>query len=127
MYMKLFDPQQEQLLKDRHIPFDSERLLPYLDDPFTTLAGIIEDDRPIAVGIVRLVNEFKIIVNPDISAFKKAKAINALMRAAIYNTSQHGANEIYALITQGGEHYQELLSKHFEFYTPAGTLMKKEL
>lgn len=108
---------------------DSENITPYLTDPFTMITGIVtdENDEIIAVGLTRIVNEWKLIVNKDKTPFELARGIKELAKQAIAYGNLHGANEVFATITQGGEHYEKILKKHFGFKDVEGTQLKLEI
>ena len=116
-------------------PKDGEVILPYLSkmiemedlkitlDPFTYKSGIVEDkNKVIAVGILRLINEWKLIVNPKSSNYQIAKAIKLLTEQALKESS----TEIHAIIDKGGEKYIELLKRHFNFREPEGSFLRME-
>lgn len=104
-------------LLEKIISIDNENISSYLRDPFTQVNGVVSNDdgEIIAVGLIRIVNEWKVIINKDISKFEVAKAIRELGKQAMIIGNQKGSNEVYAIITQGEDNYKELLKKHFGF------------
>lgn len=129
MTLKLLTP-KEVTEKDFKalLPFDDEGIALYLNDPFTQISGIIREDNDevVAVGILRMINEWKLIVNPLASHFEVSKAIKELSKQGMTYCLAHGSNEIYARITKGGDHYTKLLKKHFGFKEANGILLKLE-
>lgn len=105
--------------------FDKEKIGGYFFDPFTFHIGVVfaNDGRVIGAGVVRVVNEFKIIMNPEFKNITKAKSISKLFDAALSNMQ---CNEAVVEITQGEEHYEELLIKHFKFFHTYGNVLRLE-
>ena len=100
-----------------------ENLTSYLTDPFTYINGVVKDNGQIvSIGILRTVSEWKIINNPSASNYKIAKAIKALSTQAL----KYGSNDIYAIITQGGEYYVSLLERKLGFEKVEGVLLRKD-
>jgi len=127
MILTIFNPKEaEKYIKDKGIEsFDSENILPYAHDPFTLICGIVEDDEDfVALGVCKVVNEFKVIINPKVSKGKIAIAIDTLIKQAIKKCKAEGANEILAIITQGGESYENFLSKRYNFEKVNGTPLR---
>ena len=129
MYLTIFKPEEaEKILNNIKFPFDSENILPYAHDPFTTLNGLVFDNNGVvALGICRLVNEFKVIINPNVGRLKIAVAINKLISSALVHCHKSGSNEIFVILTQGGIPYSKFLTKHFDFEKIDGIAMKKEV
>lgn len=131
MYLKKFVPRAAiDVLTDKIINeiqlFDTENIIPYCSDPFTELNGIVFDEEDVvAVGVNKIVNEFKVIVNPAIGRFRISQAIKALIIQAIEDMKEKGSNEILAVVTQGGMPYEKFLERHFKFEKISGALMKR--
>lgn len=103
--------------------FDEENLSIYLNDPFTFHVGVIRNEgKVIAFGLIRVVTEFKMAINPELSNFKKAGIIKKLLDNAIELSP---TNEIFASITKGSGHYINILSKHFHFDTDPGIPVRR--
>ena len=107
--------------------FDKEYISDYFYDPFTFDIGILSDSNSegkiLGAGIIRVVNEFKMILNPELSDFKKARIIDILMKIA---KEKAQCNEIIIEITQGGKHYINLLTNHFDFQKTYGEVLRLE-
>jgi len=103
--------------------FDKEHIHPYIFDPFTFNTGILlaDNSQVVGFGIIRVVNEIKLVLNPNLSNFNKARAIKLLLDNGIPLCQ---CNEIIAYITQGGNHYEGLLKKHYNFEYEPGTLLR---
>lgn len=105
--------------------FDREYISEYFYDPFTFDVGILSDSNSsgkiLGAGVVRVVNEFKIVLNPELSDFKKARIIEILMKTA---KEKAQCNEIIVEITQGGGHYINLLINHFDFQPTYGEVLR---
>ena len=105
--------------------FDTEKISDYFYDPFTFVSGIVSnDDRVLAAAVIRVINEFKVVLRPDTHNYIKAKILRDLIK---YGVDHMQCNEIIISITQGGEHYQKILEKHFGFYKDNGIVLRKEL
>lgn len=123
MILTVYDKVPEDVVKKIQ-SFDSEHISDYFNDPFTFTVGVVHSDTDtVAVGIIRVVSEYKIIVNPTASNIHKAAAIKQLFIEAIHRTK---CNEVLVIITKGGQEYEELLSKHFGFEKINGTPMRLE-
>jgi len=105
---------------------DLEGLASYLSDPFTfSIAAVYnEQDKLVAVGFSRAVEEYKLIVNPDSSSREKAIAIRDLMTLSTHLTK---CNEVIVFITKGSEHYENFLKKHFGFHNRDGVPLALEV
>ena len=105
--------------------FDTEQIYQFTNDPFTFNSKIVLNDKDeiLAAGFIRVVNEFKVTVNPKISNFMKAKVIDELIKYGISNSQ---CNEIIVELTNGGNHYANILEKHFKFQYGNGILMRLE-
>ncbi|MEX0596830.1 MAG: hypothetical protein WD512_10040 [Candidatus Paceibacterota bacterium] len=113
--------------KNKISVFDTDGVLDYTEDKFTLIQGIVkQEDEVIALGIGRIVNEFKISINPKFSNFQVAKAIKTLFEEAMDWAKKFGSNEILVIITKGGENYENLLIKHFGFEKVSGTPLRGE-
>ena len=88
--------------------FDNEQIYQFTNDPFTFNSKIVLNDKDeiLAAGFIRVVNEFKVTVNPNISNFMKAKVIDELIK---YGLSNSQCNEIIVELTNGGNHYANIL------------------
>jgi hypothetical protein len=117
----LIDP----LLLDELKVFDSEGILKFFNDPFTFNIGITFDNnnKIIGAGIIRVVNEFKMFIDPELSNIKKAAIIKILLDNA-ENLKQ--CNETIVEISKGGDHYIDLLVKHYDFYETSGQVLRLE-
>jgi hypothetical protein len=104
--------------------FDTGEMSSYLNDPFTFTTGVISmKDKIIAAGIIRVVNELKITAKLEVSDINKAMAISLLFKAA---KEKMQCNEAFALITQGGDHYVNILKNHYKFYEDHGVFLRLE-
>lgn len=106
--------------------FQVERITEFFEDPYTFNIGIVtdEDDIVLGVGVIRVVNEFKMQLNPQLSNLSKARVLKSLLNEAI---SRRHCGEIIAMITQGGVSYEDMLIKHFNFQKMDGTPLKWEI
>lgn len=106
--------------------FDAEDISSYTKDPFTFEKVAVLDDngKPIALGILRVVEEYKIILDPKLSNRQKTIIIRELMTESRY---RNRCNEVIVFITQGGEHYKNFLKKHFGFRERDGIALMKEV
>ncbi len=108
--------------------FDKENIFPYLFDPFTFGKVIIENESGIVlVGMRRVVNEFKVIVNNKYSSLDIARAIKEGFNVGIHDAQKRCPTEIYVFITNGGEHYIKFLKKHMDFKDVQGVALKLEV
>lgn len=108
---------------------DKEGVSSYLNDPYTFTTGIVystinDKDEIVAAGIIRVVNELKVILKPELSDILKAKALKLLLDTS---TSMMQCNEAVAIITQGGDHYVNILKDHFNFFEEPGTFLRLEV
>lgn len=95
----------------------------YLNDPFTFTTGLaISGGKIIAVGVVRVINEIKIVIDPSIHDLTKARALKLLLDEAPLKTQ---CNEVVAVITQGGNHYVNILKNHYEFKEDYGVFLRR--
>lgn len=125
--MNFLDKRITEIDKNKIAVFDSEGTVEYLGDKFTFISGVVRNETDIVVlGIGRVVNEFKIVINPKYSNLQVAKAIKTLFNEAINWAKCSGSNETIVIITKGGDKYQEFLSKHFGFEKIDGTPMRLE-
>ena len=106
--------------------FQTEDISEYFSDPYTFDIGIItdEENKVLGVGIIRVVDELKMSLNNELSNIEKAIALKALLNEAI---ARRHCGEILVMITQGGEHYVNLLQRHFDFQEIKGIPMKWEI
>lgn len=103
---------------------DNDSICTFIGDPYTFTIGVLKNNkRVVGFGLIRVVNEFKMALDLDLTNFQKAQAINGLLKVAI-KLSQ--CNEIIASITKGGDHYIKLLENHFKFSIDNGVLMRLE-
>lgn len=103
--------------------YDNEYLLQYLKDPFTFDVGIARDGNILGIGIIRVINEFKMLLNPNMTNFRKAKVIKMLLEEA---SKRSQCNEIIVEISKGGFHYEQLLVDHFDFQPTYGRVFRLE-
>lgn len=110
-----------QLIKN----IDEDGIAAYLNDPYTFTTGIVRSDEGeiIAAGLIRVVNELKVILKPELSNINKAMALKLLLMEA---KARLQCNEAVALITQGGTHYTNILKTHFHFYEDPGIFLRLE-
>jgi len=130
MLLTVFNPKEaDYFLNGKEIAsFDRENILPYTKDPFTLINGIVEDkDGIIALGICRIVNEFKVIINPNRKRMHIALAIKHLVEEAVSKCKAKGSNELFVIVTQGGIKYEKLLCKHFNFECIEGTTLRRSI
>jgi hypothetical protein len=106
--------------------FDFENILDWIPNPFNFGIGVIFDDNQeiIALGLIRVITEFKMVLNHDIPKKTKHRAINVLMEHAVKNSP---CNEHLVIVTQGEEVFERLLKKHFLFYRADGIPLKLEV
>ncbi len=125
--MNFLDKKITEADRNKIAVFDSEGIAEYLDDKFTFISGVVRNETDIIVlGVGRVVNEFKIVVNPKYSKFQIAKAISTLFREANHWAKHGGSNETIVIITKGNKPYIKLLNRHFGFEEIDGTPMKLE-
>jgi len=130
MIVKIYDNNISSDLIDEIKKFDGEGISNYLNDPFTFTTGIVtasfkekEENQIVAIGILRVVNELKITIRPEISNINKAMAITLLLKEVNKNMQ---CNEAIALITAGGDHYINILKDHFKFREESGVMLRLE-
>lgn len=127
MTIKTFDNINKvslDLLKKEIEVFDEERVSDYINDPFTFTVGIVASSgRVAAVGIIRVVNELKVVIRPEISNIHKAAALRLLLNES---KSKMQCNEAIALITNGGDHYVNILKDHYGFREDPGIFLRLE-
>lgn len=106
--------------------FQSELIADFFHDPYTFSIGFVinEEGKVQGVGLIRVINEFKMQLNPELSNLTKVRVIKDLLNEAI---SRRHCGEILAMITQGGASYVGLLEKHFNFHRIDGTPLKWEI
>ena len=105
--------------------FDSENISDFICDPFTFICATVHSgDSIVGAGIIRVINEFKMTLNPKLSSFMKAKVLKVLIDEGI---KRKQCNEIVVSITKGGNHYKDILYKHYGFEEDLGSLMRLEL
>src|SRR6185503_2979987 len=112
--------------------FDIEKISDYFADPFTFNIGIVfndSGDNILGAGINRLINEFKLVLNPESTNHIKAKVLNTLMNKAI---SMMQCNELSVSLTLPSnfiesEHYKDILIKHFDFDEDDNITLRKEI
>jgi hypothetical protein len=105
--------------------FDDEGFSYYLRDPFTFNSAILfgSDGKILGAGVIRVVNEFKMSLDPNLSNLQKAKALKILMKLALEHAQ---CNEILGVITKGGLSYTKILKDHYGFEFQPGILLKLE-
>lgn len=106
---------------------DDEGIANFIFDPFTFNAGIVKDEENvIGFGLVRVISEFKMVINSDLNKITKAKIIKFLMREAL---ELKKTNEVIVSITKpfdGIEHYASILQKHYDFREDPNLLLRLE-
>lgn len=112
---------EKDLGKIRH--YDIENITDFVYDPFTFNTGILIGDNSevIGMGIIRVINEIKLVLDPGLSNFQKSLAIKKLMNAGVPLCQ---CNEVIAYITSGGKKYENLLKMHYNFSHEPGTLLR---
>lgn len=128
MLIKVYSDSKEIDKKylDQLILIDEERVLEFINDPFTFNVGIVLDDekeKVLGFGLIRVVNEVKMILNPELSNTIKARVLKYLLDEAKHISQ---CNEVLAEITRGGDHYIDSLVKHFNFYETSGKVLRFE-
>jgi hypothetical protein len=121
MFYKVLEPQEvTPYLLHQIEKIDKEGLASYLQDPFTFVIVVLlnDDYKLLGVAFSRVVEEYKIILDPELSNREKALAIKEWMSVARDLTR---CNEVVVFVTQGGEHYENFLKKHFNFKKREGT------
>lgn len=122
MTIEIFDDNISQELINEVRKFDVEGISDYLNDSFTFTTGIVTSrGRMVAIGIIRVVNELKVIVRPEISNIHKAAALRLLLNES---KSKMQCNEAFALITNGGDHYINILKNHYRFREDYGVFLR---
>jgi hypothetical protein len=112
-------------LLNQVVEFDEEGLLSWVGDTFTMeRVAVLEDGRVLALGLLRVIEEYKIILDPKLKNTKKAAIIKELMEES---TVRSRCNETIVFITRGGDHYVRLLKKHFGFTDREGIALVKEV
>lgn len=126
MTLDLYTAANQIPIKDfqQLIVIDNDCISTFINDPFTFVIGVMKSDsRVLGFGLIRVVNEFKMALDSGLTNTMKARTIHGLLSSAI-KLSQ--CNEMIASITKGGDHYIQLLEKHFRFSVDPGVLMRLE-
>ena len=125
---QLYSRELKEFDLEEIIKFDKEGIVPYLSDPFTFKKVVIEDDNGIIlVGLRRVVNEFKIIHNNTRSNFDIIRAIKGFFDIGMKDVMEKCPIDVYVFITNGGEHYINILKKHTEFTEVSGVPLRLEV
>ena len=124
MTIDVYNDKISSELVDEIRKFDEEGISNYLNDPFTFTTGIVTSgDKIIAAGIIRVINELKVVIRPEISNIHKVKVLKLLLRES---NKRIQCNEAIALITDGGYHYVNVLKNHFGFREESGVMLRLE-
>lgn len=135
MYLTIFEPKETDRIlnekKESISSVDIGNVLQYTNDPFTVKSFLVEDDKGfVTLGIIRIVNDFKVIFNPRSSKMKIAIALDKMFKEGLLYCKEKGSNEIYTTISHGGEK-QELfvkyLIRHYGFERLSGTSLLLEV
>lgn len=105
---------------------ETGEIVTYLNDPFTFTTGIVsnKNNEILACGLIRVVNELKVVIKSDIGTYAKTVALRLLLEEA---NKRMQCNEAIALITNGGDHYVNILKQHFKFYEDHGIFLRLEV
>lgn len=98
--------------------FDSEGISEYVTDPFTfEVAVVYNEDTPIAIGLLRVVEEYKIALDSNLSNNNKAMIVKAFLGEA---KKRSKCNEAIVFVTKDKERFERFLKKHFKFKNREG-------
>ena len=117
----------EELIKIFNLDIDGT--FNYFDDPFTFNIGVVKNgDQILGAGIIRVVNELKMILDQDLPRITKAKVLQGLMDEAI---KLRQCKELLVTLTFPQDFkklmkYSNLLKDHYNFYEDNSILMRKE-
>ena len=128
MNLKTFTPREaDQFINDKIKSFNHNGVLSYASDPFTAINYLIEDeDGPIALGVVRIVNEFKMLIDESRPRNLRSEAIKHLIYQATEFCREHASNESYIVVTGDSKSFENFLTKRFGFQKVEGSLLLKE-
>jgi len=121
------NPSQIDIKQDikKLFEFDNEGICDYLNDSFTFNKGILISDKGLVIGagVLRVLNEFKMTLDPTLSDYQKAKAIKMLMKVALEKSQ---CNEILLKITKDIPKFSSLLMTHYNFEITPGLTLRLE-
>lgn len=110
--------------------FDIENISDYLNDPFTFTNGIVygSNDNVLGCGVIRVINEFKIVIDSKLPNYIKAKVLKLLLDKAL---KLKQCNEVIISLTQPEnfielQHYKDLIQKHYNFQEETGIVLRLE-
>jgi hypothetical protein len=111
--------------KEQIALYDRENMLLFLDDPFTLKTVVLQNEagEAIGLGLIRPITEYKMVLNPNLSLTEKVKGLQMLMHTA---RIEDPCNESLIIVTQGGQHFVNILEKHFNFFKVNGIPLKLE-
>jgi hypothetical protein len=126
MIIRIYQEDIPTEVREKIKDFDFENILDWIPDPFNFDIGVVYDDNQeiIALGLIRAITEFKMVLNPEIPKRTKHRAINVLMEHAVKNSP---CKEHLIMVTQGEEVFEKFLKRDFLFYRTNGIPLKLEV
>lgn len=85
----------------------------------------IDDNNPVAYGIVKVLAEAVILVNKNVSLFKRAKALQKLLRVAFRACNEENIEQLHVFVRD--EHVAQLLEKHYGFVRSSDIVLVKNM
>lgn len=109
--------------------YDKDKTFDYFGNPFTFDIGIVtDDDRIIGAGIIRVINEFKMIMNPHLPKLTRIKTLKLLIEKAI--ELKQCSEVLVSLTSPYGEkdlkNYIKLLRSEYGFYEDLGKVLRRD-
>ena len=134
MQLKIYDNRTEDIpigVLNEINKMDIEGISDYFSDPFTFNIGIVYDDingKVLGAGIIRVINEFKMVIENNIPDIIKSKVLKTFTDKAL---ELKQCNEVLISLTlpdniEEIEKYKELMKKHFNFYENDGIVLRLE-
>src|SRR5437660_11634222 len=108
--------------------FDDEGIISFFADPFTFNIGIAinNEGKVIGTGLIRVIDEFRMALDDNLSNMTKARIIRLLMKEALIKRSCNEAIVCISKPENNIESYSELLKKHFNFYEDNNKFLRLE-
>ncbi len=85
----------------------------------------LENDNPIAYGIVKRMGEAIILTNPKAPLISRNKALIELMKYAEFGASEAGCEQLNCFVSE--ERIANMLEKHFGFIRTKDIVLSKNL
>lgn len=86
---------------------------------------VLDNDKPIAYGIVKRLAEAIILINPSAPIASRAKAMRELMQWAEYGSHQDGCEQLHCFVSN--EKLADSLEKHFNFIKTKDIVLVKNI